>query len=244
MRALLEAKRFGDVFHPHLPRPSHLLLRDWKVLAGLLVAVATLALAALVANGSLLALDEPVSEWARSQEWLGSIAWVNQFGSEAQGMVLALLLGAVLWRYCRRFALVLPATVAFGIVLNVSMKLLVGRPRPPAPEASVSLASFPSGHALHAVILFGLVPPAVYLLTRNRALFWLSAALGGAMALSVAITRVHLGAHWPTDVAASMLIGAAVLLLGEVLVARPHAEGRPCALHRCADAPELAKLPA
>ncbi len=68
--------------------------------------------------------------------------------------------------------------------------------------------SFPSGHAVMAVVTYGLL---AYLLGRRltkwaRALVTVVAA---ALALLVAFTRVYLGVHYPTDVMGSLLVGGA-----------------------------------
>jgi len=68
--------------------------------------------------------------------------------------------------------------------------------------------SFPSGHTLHAVS-FSLVALAYYPL-----LAWLLVPFG----LSVAVSRVVLGMHYPSDVFAASLIGAALASLSLWLV--------------------------
>lgn len=76
------------------------------------------------------------------------------------------------------------------------------RARVPAPDAF----SFPSGHTLHAVA-FGVLLSAFY--TSLAPLF-------GVFALAVAISRVALGLHYPSDVVIGAVIGAgtaSVLLL-------------------------------
>ena len=50
----------------------------------------------------------------------------------------------------------------------------------------------------------------------NRTLGWIAALAAAAMAFS----RVYIAAHYPLDVAAGLLLGAAVTLLGWILVRR------------------------
>lgn len=98
-------------------------------------------------------------------------------------------------------------TVAFTFVITDNViKPIVDRPRPfvviadlPVIDAKPVTPSFPSGHAARAVAgaIAGsqMLPGAGWVL-------WPLAAL-------VAISRVYIGVHWPTDVLAGAVIGLA-----------------------------------
>jgi undecaprenyl-diphosphatase len=90
------------------------------------------------------------------------------------------------------------------------------------------MSSFPSGHVIGAVILFGLIPPVVYVLTGRKAVFWAAAGLLPIGVGLVALSRIYLGAHWPSDVLGSMLIGSALLLAVDLTVRR---RCKGCHLH-------------
>jgi undecaprenyl-diphosphatase len=78
--------------------------------------------------------------------------------------------------------------------------------------------SFPSGHVIHAVIIFGLVPFLLWILTNRPAVLRLGFVVFAVVVLFVAWSRVRLGAHWPSDVIASLFIGASLLLGAEQLL--------------------------
>lgn len=223
-----------DVFHGHIPRPSHLLLRSKPLTIAISVAAAVLGLVAAIHPDWLLEVDRPVSDAFRGETLEGFFRFWTQLGSQQDMVVGALILGVLLWPRCRPFAVAYPSALLVGVVLDVTLKVLVDRPRPPEPLVGTALGSFPSGHALTGVIFFGLLPPAIWIALRRRLLFWVSVPLSVAAGLFVVMSRVYLGAHWPSDVVASMFIGAAVLLLTEYLLgtrfARRHCEG--CPLHR------------
>ena len=98
-------------------------------------------------------------------------------------------------------------------IFEASLKALIGRPRPF--DASFG---FPSGHATAAAVYFGaliylagsLRPPAR---TIVRALAMLAVVL-------VAVSRVMLRAHWPSDVVGGIALGLA-LASAAALLARP-----------------------
>lgn len=131
--------------------------------------------------------------------------------SEVVG-VAVLLAGLVvlLLRRRRWDALRLLAAAGGSWVLAIGVKDLVGRPRPPAslwalrPDSS---GSFPSGHDTTACIV--IVVAVMVLRGTGRAQIW-GTALAVLFAIAVAVSRVYLGDHYPTDVLGSWLVVATV----------------------------------
>jgi undecaprenyl-diphosphatase len=157
------------------------------------------------------------------------------------GVVVTLTTAAAVFLLYRRRiaeAVLVVATVALGQLIGTIVKSVVARPRPPADSALIGLPAtyaFPSGHALAAMLLYGVV---AFLLIRAQRRAWAKVAIGIAAGLLIAgigVSRVYLGVHWPTDVAAAWLLGGAWLSLciGAYLswkrreAARPHDDGRP-----------------
>lgn len=135
----------------------------------------------------------------------------THLGSSALLIPLVLVVGLLLWK--RRGEVlplaVLAASYAGALVLETSLKHLVGRARPPAADRLVHATGFalPSGHATLATAVW--LTSAVVLgrqLARRRARFSVAAA---AVCVIVAVdtSRVYLGVHWPTDVLAGTAIG-------------------------------------
>ena len=128
------------------------------------------------------------------------------------GPVLVLLTGLALillalTRHWREAWLVLAVSV-MGVVVNLSLKNLIQRPRPTlAPLATVDGYSFPSGHALNALVFYALL---AYLGLRFSPHRWQRVAvvaLAAALTLLIGISRVYLGVHYPSDVAAGFVAG-------------------------------------
>lgn len=102
-------------------------------------------------------------------------------------------------------ALVVAATI------STAVKVLVGRARPPL-EGWLTGAhgnSFPSGHTTVATAGYLGLGLAVAGLVATRWAGRLAVAAGGALAAVIGWSRIELGVHWPTDVAAGWALGAA-----------------------------------
>lgn len=222
------------IFHGDIPRPSHLLLRSKPLTVAVTVAAVAMGTVAAVHPAWLLEVDEPLTDAFRGESLEGFFRFWTQLGSQQDMVVGALIAGVLLWPRCRPFAVAYPSALLVGVVLDVTLKVIIDRPRPPDPLVGTALGAFPSGHALTGVIFFGLLPPAVWIALRRRLLFWISVPVSVIAGLLVVLSRVYLGAHWPSDVLASMFIGASVLLATEYMLgiglARRHCDG--CPLHR------------
>ncbi|MFD5771144.1 phosphatase PAP2 family protein [Streptomyces sp. NPDC127049] len=125
--------------------------------------------------------------------------------------VLALAVALTLFRYGRRrLALWVAGTVAVAAGLQQAVKALVGRDRPEwrDPVDSGSFAAFPSGHAMTAAVVCGLLLWVVAVVGREPWRGWGTlAGLAVVSVLGVGWTRLYLGVHWPSDVLAGWLLG-------------------------------------
>ena len=124
---------------------------------------------------------------------------------------------AMVWLVWRRSAwwtaLWLAATCALGTLLQQTLKALVDRPRPvwPDPVDSAHYAAFPSGHAMTATVICGLLLWLLHAYGTGRAVWRTAMVLAVTSVAGVGFTRVWLGVHWPSDVVGGWLLGALVV---------------------------------
>lgn len=133
----------------------------------------------------------------------------SRAGSSVVLVPLALVTCAVLWRRGRaNSALAVAISVAGATAISSLDKLLVGRPRPPVHHLeAVSSASFPSGHTTQTTA-FCLALLLIYLTSRpSRTLTVLAALTTGTAIAAVATSRIYLGVHYLTDIAAGLVLG-------------------------------------
>lgn len=131
-------------------------------------------------------------------------------------IVAAVAVGWLVWRHHAHWTAVwLVATCALGTLLQQSLKAAVGRERPvwPDPVDSAHYAAYPSGHALTATVVCGLL---LWLLHRygvDRALWRTAVTVAVVSVVGVGLTRVWLGVHWASDVVGGWLLGALLVAL-------------------------------
>ncbi|NUP17128.1 MAG: phosphatase PAP2 family protein [Streptomyces sp.] len=122
----------------------------------------------------------------------------------------------LVWRKAARWTAVwLVATCALATVVQQTLKAVLDRPRPvwPDPVDSAHYAAFPSGHAMTATVVCGLLLWLLHRYGAGRALWRTAVAVVAVSVAGVGLTRVWLGVHWATDVIGGWLLGALIVVL-------------------------------
>ncbi|MFF2779211.1 phosphatase PAP2 family protein [Streptomyces sp. NPDC058052] len=179
-----------------------------------------------VAHPGFTRLNRVLSDWVWDPWTLRAVAFA---------VALALV------RYGhRRAALWVAGTVVAALGVQQAVKALVGRDRPEwkDPVDSASFAAFPSGHAMTAAVVCGLLLWVVALVGREPWRGWGTlAGLAVVSVLGVGWTRLYLGVHWPSDVLAGWLMGWCCVAVA-VLTYRRSLDRRPLPAEARADEEE------
>jgi undecaprenyl-diphosphatase len=222
-------------------RAEHLTLpaRGWRIDRGKALAVAALcwvgfaAIVWMVDNGHSEAIDRLGLVFWRSGADLhpAGPAWllegvrdVTSLGGVLLRNLLALgAVVALLFLRLRREALLLALTIALGWIVDWAIKVMVGRPRPTiVPHLTEAGGnSFPSGHSFNSAVVFIAVALAFATLSARGSVRL--TVIGAALILSLAVawSRVWLGVHFPSDVAAGWLGGTGWAFLAAALLQQP-----------------------
>ena len=122
-------------------------------------------------------------------------------------MVVVVSLGILWWRRYRQEARMFAIACLGTAILNLGLKLTFSRTRPLLwprliPETDFS---FPSGHAMGSLVLYGFLTYllATYYPKLSKVIYSLAVILIAAIGLS----RLYLGVHWPTDIIAGYGVG-------------------------------------
>lgn len=141
---------------------------------------------------------------------------VTAFANVETLILLILMMAVLLWRKHQRLLAAIVVGVAVGEEsVTYIVKHLVHRMRPDHVLSLVreSSFSFPSGHEVRAIVIFGLVAYFVYKSYSSTWIKLASISLYLLTAFLVAISRIYLGVHYPTDVWGSILLGGSILTL-------------------------------
>lgn len=139
---------------------------------------------------------------------------ITRLGNPEFVVVIVLVhLGWFLWRGRRLEAWMLIIACAGALVLNQGLKLVFARPRPVLwpPLIHETSYSFPSGHALGALVLYGFLAY-VYACWYPRQSRWIYGIASSTIAL-IGFSRLYLGVHYPTDIAAGFSVGFLWLIM-------------------------------
>lgn len=192
-------------------RQTAVLLLWWLVITGL-VLLAGILLTGPAAR-ALRVEDNDAERWfaGHRSPWVTDAAETTSvLGNTWTTIGLILVVLVVLWRRSRRPPVAFLVAVTLGelatylIVVN-----LVQRPRPPVPRFDQGLDplnSYPSGHVAAAMATYGGLAVLVWVL-RGRLPRWLTPLLFVPVAL-IALSRLYLGVHHPTDVLVSVVFMA------------------------------------
>jgi len=146
-----------------------------------------------------------------SNPFLDAVMWlVTQTGQI--GAVVVVIITAIWFVHHQRSvdALAIIVSLVGAAALNAVLKLIFARPRPSLfpPIVVVSGFSFPSGHVTASAAVYGFL---AVLLWREGRRGW--AILLGLWVGLVAVSRIYLGVHYPSDTLGAMIFTSLWLLV-------------------------------
>jgi len=128
-------------------------------------------------------------------------------------VVVAVSLAILWWRRYFQEAKIFAIACLGAFILNTGLKLVFTKPRPELWHQLITEKSFsfPSGHALGSLVLYGLL---AYLLATHYPRFSKFIYSVAVIAIAaIGISRLYLGVHWPTDVIAGYGVGFLWLMM-------------------------------
>jgi membrane-associated phospholipid phosphatase len=192
----------------------------WRALVMFsIAALATFAFAKLtseVLEGEADALDKSIALAIHrvDQPWLDYVMiGITSLGSGI-GLAIAVTV-PTLWllkHHHRRTALILACNAIAAQLVMVALKHYVRRPRPTLFDEITrpETFSFPSGHSMSAMVVYGGIAAVLVTLYPGRR-GWIVAA-AALLIVAIGFSRIYLGVHWPLDVVAGFIAGVPLLV--------------------------------
>jgi membrane-associated phospholipid phosphatase len=144
------------------------------------------------------------------------MAFVTELGSVWFLSLLSIITVIMLWvrKRDKWGILFFIIGIGGGGLLTKILKFYYERGRPSInPEYDAVGYSFPSGHSMGSLIFYGFATYFIVRSERSKMVKWIVAAAAGILVIWIGITRIYLGAHFPSDVIAGHLAGAIWLIL-------------------------------
>lgn len=127
------------------------------------------------------------------------------------GYLISFLLCAILfylffkrWKYTLQLSLIL----ILALSSNLLLKQLINRARPTLEHlVTVKTLSYPSGHAMTAMAFYGFLIYLIFTFKFNKLLKFIIITLLGLLILSIGVSRIYLGVHFPSDIVGGFAAG-------------------------------------
>ncbi|MEP7068003.1 MAG: LssY C-terminal domain-containing protein [Usitatibacter sp.] len=169
----------------------------------------------ITAKDPLVTLDLRIHNMAplfRTQAMTWVMLRVTELGSAAvlATLCFGLALLAIARARPRPAVAFVVAPLSAGLV-SFALKVAVGHARPMDSLVQTDTASFPSGHTIGAAVVYGLLLALLLRSGARRATKVAGATLLNLVIVGVGISRLYLGAHWPSDLLGSLAVALALL---------------------------------
>lgn len=157
--------------------------------------------------------DHTVTDWVmthRGEPWTSFMQFITVWGDTLTLTLVVIGVAVLAWMAGRiDFAVVIVAGSLVGWALMALLKVSFARDRPPIEDRLIDIGgySFPSGHAMLSVVVYGLtviILHRLYPQVRERVM-WLLA--GPILVGLIGFSRIYLGVHWLSDVLFGWLFG-------------------------------------
>lgn len=187
------------------------------ILAGILV-VALAAIMVLIKNGGIINFDNNVFNLVTTNEnsFLENMYRVFTFLGSTEFIVGACLVIFVLFIIIKKkeIGFVIVGSVVISTIVNNVIKLIFRRERPLVRRLVEEKSfSFPSGHTMAAVTLYGIL---IFFVMRSKLNKTVKIAISivlGLLPICVAVSRIYLGAHFASDVIGAAVTSSALLFI-------------------------------
>lgn len=192
-------------------------MKDKKNIIIIVLSLLFVILCILVKLDLLSNIDESVYKFITSNmnDTTTNIYKVITFFGSTIFMVGLCVLLLVLFIILKKniYGYIISGTLIFSTIMNNVIKVIIRRERPIYMIVRETTFSFPSGHTMASVSMYGIL---IYLINKsnmNKKLKIILSIILGMIPLMVATSRIYLGAHYFSDILGAIMLATIVLLI-------------------------------
>lgn len=192
-------------------------MKDKKNIIIIVLSLLFIVLCILVKLDLLSNIDESVYKFITSNmnDTTTNIYKVITFFGSTIFMVGLCVLLLVLFIILKKniYGYIISGTLIFSTIMNNVIKVIIRRERPIYMLVKETTFSFPSGHTMASVSMYGIL---IYLINEsntNKKLKIILSIILGMIPLMVATSRIYLGAHYFSDILGAIMLATIVLLI-------------------------------
>lgn len=192
------------------------IIKKWKWIVLFICLIGFLALAEDVFHKEIMNGDiigyKMVSTFLISDFATPIAKFVTNFGGAIFLIVLTVLLVTIIKN--KKIGLSIFANLIIVTILNQLLKRVLQRPRPTEYRIIEETGySFPSGHSMVSMALYGYLIYLIYKYVENKYVKWILISLLSVLICLIGISRIYLGVHYTSDVLGGLLISISYLVI-------------------------------
>ncbi|MGE5943887.1 MAG: phosphatase PAP2 family protein [Flavobacteriales bacterium] len=136
------------------------------------------------------------------------VTHVGDFYGYAVVIGISIFVSLVIFKK-RKYVVQIVLVLALSGLSNWILKRAINRARPSIEHlVAVETLSYPSGHAMAAISFYGFLIYLFYIFKMNRVVKYSVIFLLILLILSIGVSRIYLGVHFPSDIAGGFIAGA------------------------------------
>ena len=173
-----------------------------------------------IGTRQLVRIDDQIMNQIMAFRSPGLTPWIRaitNLGSAPAYFIMIPASALILFFRGHHWKLALEASIVLisSSLLNTGLKNWFSRPRPMNELHLVSVESFsyPSGHAMSAIVFYGFLIYLTFRFVSSKKIRYWALSLNLLLILAIGMSRVYLGVHYPSDVLAGWLAGLCWLII-------------------------------
>jgi undecaprenyl-diphosphatase len=214
-----------------LTKPALLVLAKGGAVLIVVWSAVGLVMVRLLDDGPVGEADRDGARWLedrRTPTWNSFTHWGSMLSDTLVKVALVAVVGGAMVLLWRRWhdGVFLAVVVSFEATVFVIVSFIVGRERPPVVhlDPPAPSGSFPSGHTAAAVAFYAGLFVVARWHTRHRGVLLTVLVVAIAFPITVGVSRVFRGMHYPIDVVAGLILGLAAIVVVRRAIVRGVAE--------------------